>query len=173
MLTTLNKDFNSDSQVTICETLLPVVKRPKVLGVFFDTSLNFAEHYKRTANKAMRKISVLKALSGSNWGQSSENINVFFFQKTLIRPILEYACTAWSHAASDTSISKIQILQNAAVRRLTGCTKMTPNGHLHSEWKLLNVKSHHKLLPNNSSSGPTCQSTPSIFTILDRPTSNA
>ena len=67
--TSPNKEFNSDSQIAMCETLLPIVKRPKI-HVFFDPSLNFAEHCKRTASKAMHRISVLKAPSGSNWGQS-------------------------------------------------------------------------------------------------------
>ena len=91
----------------------------------------------------MRRILVLEALSGTNRGQSKDTLIVT--NKTFIGLIIDYACPAWAHAASDTSISKLQSEQIAALRIMAGCTKTNPIDHLHSECKLLNVRNHHKL----------------------------
>ena len=40
-----------------------------------------------------------------------------------MRPALEYASPIWSHLASSTSINKLQVMQNAALRTVTGAHK--------------------------------------------------
>ena len=109
---------------------LPSEKHPEVIGVF-DPFLNFAEHCERTSAKASRTIAILKALSGTNLGQRKETLLVIC--KTLVRPVLDNACPAWFHAASFTSSSKLQVVQNAALRTITTCTKKSAPKHLHSE----------------------------------------
>ena len=42
-----------------------------------------------------------------------------------MRPALEYASSVWSPIASSTSINKLQVMQNAALRTATGCTQDT------------------------------------------------
>ena len=42
-----------------------------------------------------------------------------------MRPTLEYASSIWSPMASPTSINKLQVMQNAALRACTGCTHDT------------------------------------------------
>ena len=43
--------------------------------------------------------------------------------KAVIIPPLEYVFFIWSPLASSTSITKLQVMQNAALRTATGCTK--------------------------------------------------
>ena len=43
----------------------------------------------------------------------------------MVRPTLEYASSIWSPLASLTSINKLQVMQNAALRTATGCTQDT------------------------------------------------
>ena len=45
--------------------------------------------------------------------------------KAVMRPALEYASLVWSPIASSTSINKLQVMQNAALRTATGCTQDT------------------------------------------------
>ena len=45
--------------------------------------------------------------------------------KAVMRPALEYASSIWSPLASSTSINKLRIMQNAALRTATGCTQDT------------------------------------------------
>ena len=58
--------------------------------------------------------------------------------KAVMRPALEYASSIWSPPASLTSINKLQVMQNAALRTATGCTQDT-NIHLHDETLILHI----------------------------------
>ena len=69
---------------------------------------------------------------------------IFTFE-TITRPILEYANTIWSPIISNTSINKLQTIQNTALRIATGCTKDTNTQHLHDETSVLPIRTHLKL----------------------------
>ena len=51
----------------------------------------------------------------------------------VMRSALEYAPSVWPPIASSTSINKLQVMQNAALRTATGCTQDTNIQHLHEE----------------------------------------
>ena len=61
--------------------------------------------------------------------------------KAVMRPALEYASSVWSPIASSTSINKLQVMQNTALRTATGCTQDTNIQHLHDE-KTLTLPIH-------------------------------
>ena len=56
-----------------------------------------------------------------------------------MRPALEYASSIWSPLASSTSFKKLKVIQNAALRTATGCTKDTNIQHLHDEILVLPI----------------------------------
>ena len=58
---------------------------------------------------------------------------------------LEYSSSIWSPFASLTSINKLQVLQNAALRTTTGCTQDTNIQHLHDETLTLPIHEHLQL----------------------------
>ena len=62
-----------------------------------------------------------------------------------MRPALEYASSVWSPIASSTSINKLQVMQNAALRTATGCTQDTNIQHLHDETLTLPIHEHLQL----------------------------
>ena len=51
--------------------------------------------------------------------------------KAVMRLALKYASSVWSPIASSTSINKLQVMQNVALRTATGCTQDTNIQHLH------------------------------------------
>ncbi|MCL4143770.1 UNVERIFIED_CONTAM: hypothetical protein GTU68_011337 [Idotea baltica] len=51
----------------------------------------------------------------------------------------------WSPIISDTSLNKLQTIQNTALRTITGYTKDTNLHHLHTETKILPIDYHLKL----------------------------
>ena len=53
---------------------LHVEAHPKILGVTLDTHLHFHKHVKTTEEKAKKKLSILKALTGTSWGQQKEAV---------------------------------------------------------------------------------------------------
>ena len=62
-----------------------------------------------------------------------------------MRPTLEYASSMWSSMASPTSINKLQVMQNAALRACTGYTHDTNIQHLHDETNILPIQKHLQL----------------------------
>ena len=62
-----------------------------------------------------------------------------------MRPALECASSIWSPLASSTSINKLQVMQNAALRIATGCTQETNIQHLHDETLTLPKHDHLQL----------------------------
>ena len=62
-----------------------------------------------------------------------------------MRPTLEYASSIWSPMASPTSINKLQVMQNAALRACTGCTHDTNIQHPHDETNILPIQKHLQL----------------------------
>ena len=65
--------------------------------------------------------------------------------KAVMTPALEYAASIWSPLASSTSINKLQVMQNAALRTATGCTHDTNIQHLHDETLTLPIHEHLQL----------------------------
>ena len=65
--------------------------------------------------------------------------------KAVMRPALEYASSVWLPIASSTSINKMQVMQNAALRTATGCTQDTNIQHLHDETLTLPIHENLQL----------------------------
>ena len=90
---------------------------------------------------------MLKALSGSSWGQEKETLLLTY--NALGKSIASYAAPVWSTNASDSSFKKIQIAQNASLRTETGGLKMASIVHLHQESFTLKVKDHSDMMAPN------------------------
>ena len=60
-----------------------------------------------------------------------------------MRPALEYASSIWSPLACSTSINKLQVMHNAALRTATGCTQDINIQHMHDE--TLSLPIHEQL----------------------------
>ena len=88
-------------------------------------------------------LQVIKALTGTTWGKQKETLVATY--KAVMRPTLEYASSIWSPMASPTSINKLQVMQNAALRACTGCTHDTNIQHLHDETNISPIQKHLQL----------------------------
>ena len=70
--------------------------------------------------------------------------------KAVMRPALEYASSIWPPLAYSTSINKLQVMQNAALRTATGCTQDTNIQHLHDETLIFPYTSTYSSTPHNT-----------------------
>ena len=131
-------------KIKISDAELPLVRNPKLLGVYLDTFFLFNAHCVQVANRVSKRNNVLKALAGTNWGQQKETLLLTY--KALGRLIANYAAPVWGTNASDTSLGNIQRTQNEALRIITGSHKMSSIYHLHSATKMLRVEDHLNLL---------------------------
>ena len=130
--------------ITLHNTPLPLERRPRILGVVFDTHFTFSPHIKSIIHRASPRLNILRALAGTNWGQQKETLRITY--KSLIRSLFTYASPIWFPNSCPSSVTKLQTLQNAALRICTGCVKMTCEGHLHAETAVLPVDDHLSLL---------------------------
>ena len=126
------------------DCVLPLVQRPKILGVKFDTHLTFSPHARDVARSCTERLKVMKALAGTSWGQDSKTLSITY--KALIRSKLDYAAPIWAPNVKNTPLARLQAIQNSGLRIATGAVKMTPPDHLHSEAKMLKVDEHLHLL---------------------------
>ena len=123
---------------------LPLIKCPRILGVYLDPSLSFNKHSQYVAERVSGRNNILKALAGTSWGQQKETLLMTY--KAVGRSIINYAAPVWSPNLHDTNYRKIQYTQNEALRSATGCHKMSSIEHLHTEAEMLKVREHSELL---------------------------
>ena len=73
-------EFDKNLNIKIDGTTLETKKYPEVLGLTFDPKLNFGAHVKKVEEKAKRSLKLVKAITGTDWGQQSETITNTFKQ---------------------------------------------------------------------------------------------
>ena len=144
-------EYNHKLNLTIEGEILETINNPRILGLTFDTKLNFGEHTKATETKSKKTLKLIKAISGTNWGQQKETLVNTFKQYT--RPILEYASPAWAPIISESNTSKLQRVQNAALRCATGHTKDTNQINYHQETQVLPLRTHIKMITSQYREG--------------------
>ena len=84
-------------------------KYPNLLGVFIDPCQNFANHPKQISTKAKCRISILMALSGTQWASPKKMLLVTF--KDVITQISDNADPASSQAESKKHFYKLQTVR--------------------------------------------------------------
>ena len=61
-------------QVKLADQVLPLKKKPKVLGVMLDTHLTFTQHCNNIAVRMQQCNNVLNALTCCTWGCDKETL---------------------------------------------------------------------------------------------------
>ena len=86
--------------------------------------LTWSHHISTMHNKALRKMALVKKLAGTKWEANMKILTQVYTATS--RPLMEYASSAWSSAAS----TNLDQLTNAGLRIITGVMK---NLHLRGE----------------------------------------
>ena len=121
---------NTRPKIKIADSDHPLVRSPKLLGVYLYTFFSFNKHCVQVANRVSKRNNVLKPLAGTNWGQQKGTLLMIY--KALGESIANYAAPVWSI--------------NEALRIITGSHKMSCIDQIHSETKMLQVEDHLNLL---------------------------
>ena len=116
---------------------------PKVLGLILDPKLTYNTHIHNISVQAHKPLQIIKALTATGWGKHKETLMATY--KAVMRPALEYASSIWSPPASSTSINKLQVMLNAALRTAIRCTQDTNIQHLHDATLTLHIHEHLQL----------------------------
>ena len=131
-------------QVKLADQVLPLEKKPKVLGVTLDTHLTFTQHCDNIGVKVQQRNNVLKALAGCTWVCDKEALLTTY--QAIGRSILSYCCPVWTLSHMDTNWSRFQRSQNSALRITTGSHKMADVAELRQEARELPVGQHNELI---------------------------
>ena len=107
---------------------------PTSLGVTFDRTLSFSKHVSSLKAKFFPRLRVLRCISASSLGPSKKSLS--FLYKAFLRPLLTYASPEWFPFLSVTNITKLERLNRAASRAITGCRLSCPISLLLSEASL-------------------------------------
>ena len=90
-------------------------KKLKYLGLILDRKLLFGSHIEYTNERAQKYISILYSLISR---RSKLNIrNKLLIYKSIIRPILLYACPVWGDCAN-VHLKKLQVTQNKCLKMI-------------------------------------------------------
>ena len=93
--------------------LLQYKKNFKFLSVLFDNKLTYKDHINDIVSRCKKRLNLLKALCGQNWGASPETI--LYTYRSFIRPILEYICILFARA-DESLLRKIQAVETMAIK---------------------------------------------------------
>ena len=109
---------------------LPTDDTPTFLGVTFDKRLTWKPHINKINQKAIKRMQIMKKLSGTQWGANSKVLRQVY--QGYVRPVMEYASPAWSTAAP-SNVSCLDKTQNQGLRIVLGAMKSTPLAELHRQ----------------------------------------
>lgn len=116
----------------------PADKAIKYLGVFFDRKLNWKLHINKKLNLAYGRLSKLFPLLSKKSPLSVKNGILLF--KTILRPLLLYACPVWGTASSSV-LKKLQTFQNKVLRIILKCPWYVRNTQIHKELGICPIES--------------------------------
>ena len=131
---------------------IPFVTHQKYLGLEIDNRLTFNQHIQAIATRANKRLNIMKAISASSWGANAGILTMFY--KAAIRSILEYAAPIHAMTIplekpttsitptvkSRSKLHSFQIIQNKALRLITGALNTTTVEALHQQ---TNIKPLH------------------------------
>ena len=148
LFTPWTRQVNAQLDVKVGDETVPTVKCPRLLGVIFDPLYTFSHHAVSIARRTSSKMNIMRALSDTTFGKDQECLVQTF--KAFIRPLFDYCAPVVYPLYSPSSIERLQIVQNRALRLATGCHLKAAVEHLHAETQELTVKDHLHLLSAQS-----------------------
>ena len=110
-------------QLTITGLPLRYDDEVKFLGVLLDSRLTMTRHVEYVRARALKRLPLMKCLAGRECG--ADRTVLIRVYKSLIRPILEYACQVLDGSANK-AISSLDCVQNMCLRVATGALRTSP-----------------------------------------------
>ena len=120
-----NREAKRELKVYNNGRLLPFCPTPTYLGVKLDRSLTFCHHLVALCKKLSSRVTLLRRLMGSGWGDGAEALCIATL--SLVYSTAEYCVPVWCRSAYTRLIDSVL---NDALCIVTGCLHPTPTDHL-------------------------------------------
>ena len=104
----------------------------------------FTPHVNNMLERTTSRLNILKALAGTSWGHKKETLRLTYY--AMIKPIFTYACPIWFPHTSSSNITRLQSVQNKALRIISGSVQMSSMDHIHAECGMLLVENELSML---------------------------
>ncbi|GFV00713.1 probable RNA-directed DNA polymerase from transposon BS [Trichonephila clavipes] len=123
LFTTNRHLYNYSPEIFLMSERLKYSKYPTYLGFILDSEMNCGKHIEKIAEKARKRLKILKYLSGRDWGSDASPLRITYI--SLVRPVLEYGYQIFQ-VASPTNLKKLERVQLSAARIITGLRYSCP-----------------------------------------------
>lgn len=130
--------------LSIHSELIPEFSAHTFLGITLDSKLSLQLHANRSKIKGQKRLNILRAVSSTKWGGDRKTLTLLY--NSVIRSVLEYNSWLYVHLAQSHQDS-LEVVQNSALRLITGACKSTPISSLLTETNVipLALRSHQAL----------------------------
>lgn len=110
--------------------------RTKFLGLIFDNKLSWKPHIENIKLRCTKALNLLKMLHGKSWG--SDRSMLLRLYGTNVRSIMDYGSIAYV-SASESTLRKLNVIQNNALRICSGAFCTSPVISLHAETNITSL----------------------------------
>ena len=129
--------INNAPKLILLGNILEYQKCIKFLGITFDHYLTWNEHIQNLKIRCSKDLNLLRMISGTDWGADKKSLMLLY--QALIMSKINYGSVAFQ-STTDTNINKLQIIQNKALRIISGAIKGTPVCLLQAELACMPIK---------------------------------
>lgn len=132
----------------------PCDQAVKYLGMYLDKKLTFGFHINKKLNECYTRLGMLYPVINRK-SKLKLKCSILIY-KSIIRPIIMYACVIWG-TASETQIKKVQTFQNKVLRIACNSPWFVRNTQIHRETGVPYVKQYIKQIAKSFfKSMPAC-----------------
>lgn len=112
-----------DPEIKLFNHIIPVSESNKFLGLVFDKKLTWVTHIKNIYKQSMSNLNIIKILSNKKYGIEEQHLYKVYNNIILSR--IDYGSVAYN-SANKTTLNKLEVIQNACLRMITGAFRSSP-----------------------------------------------
>lgn len=124
------RHYNCDGDIMYNNNPLPWLSEKKFLGICLDSKLTFETHINYIIRNASLGLNILRSLAGVHWGSDPKTLSMLY--KSIVRSHFDYSALAYMNA-NITLLRKLDLMQNKALRIITGAMCSTPIHNMECE----------------------------------------
>lgn len=109
--------------ITLDNLVIPYHSKIKILGITFDSKLNWLPHLKNIRDSISQKLNLIKIIAHTTWGGDSSTLLMIY--KALIRSKTDYGSILFNNDKTK-HLNMIQTKLNTAIRLSIGGFKSSP-----------------------------------------------
>ncbi|RVE51889.1 hypothetical protein evm_003509 [Chilo suppressalis] len=133
------KHVDTDNSSPVLFNNVPIrwLNNKKFLGIHLDSKLTFELHINHLIKSASQGLNILRSLAGVHWGSDPKILSMLY--KSIVRSHFDYSSVAYMNT-NVSLLRKLDIIQNRALRIITGAMCSTPINAMEAESCIVPLK---------------------------------